>query len=83
MAARAGFGIISAFAVPVPIKKSSSAPVAPLPSKKIKTLVVQLKEANEKARLFEAVIDVLKKDYGVRVVKKPLDKSSRKSASRG
>jgi hypothetical protein len=44
---------------------------------------VQLQEANEKAQLFEAVLDVLKKDYGVRVVKKPLGKSSRKSSSRG
>jgi hypothetical protein len=48
-----------------------------------KALQVQLEEAQEKARLFEAVIDVLRKDYGVRVVKKPLGKSSRKSSSRG
>jgi len=67
-----------------PIKKSSSAPAArPTPEQKIKALEVQLREANEKARLFEAVLDVLKKDYGVRVVKKPLGKSSRKSSSRG
>jgi transposase len=71
--------------MPVPIKKSSSsAPAAPLtPEQKIKALEVQLQEANEKAQLFEAVLDVLKKDYGVRVVKKPLGKSSRKSSSRG
>ena len=43
-------------------------------------LEVQLKDAQQKAQLFEAVLDVLKKDYGVRVVKKPLGKSSRKSA---
>jgi len=43
----------------------------------------QLEQAQEKARLFEAVIDVLRKDYGVRVVKKPLGKSSRKTSSRG
>ena len=35
------------------------------------------------AGLFEAVIDVLRKDYGGRVVKKPLGKSSRKTSSRG
>lgn len=70
--------------MPVPIKKLSCAPAAPLtPEQKIKALEVQLQEANEKARLFEAVIDVLRKDYGVRVVKKPLGKSSRKSSSRG
>ena len=49
----------------------------------IKALQVQLKEAQEKAKLFEAVLDVLNKDYGVRVVKKPLGKSSHSSSSKG
>jgi len=53
------------------------------PEQQIKALKVQLEQAQEKARLFEAVIDVLRKDYGVRVVKKPLGKSSRKTSSRG
>jgi transposase-like protein len=53
------------------------------PEQQIKELQVQLKEANEKAQLFEAVLDVLKKDYGVRVVKKPLGKSSRNGPSKG
>lgn len=53
------------------------------PEQQIKALQVQLKQANEKAQLFEAVLDVLKKDYGVRVVKKPLGKSSRSSSSKG
>lgn len=35
-----------------------------------------------KLRVFEAVIDVLRKDYGVRVVKKPLGKSSTKRSSK-
>lgn len=52
------------------------------PEQRIKQLEVQLKEANEKAGLFEAMLEVLKKDYGVKVVKKPLGKSSRKSSSR-
>jgi len=57
-------------------------PPKPLtPEQQIKALQVQLQEANEKARLFEAMLDVLKQDYGVRVVKKPLGKSSRKSSS--
>jgi len=77
----------SGLAMPVPIKKSSSAPAAPAapltPEQKIKALEVQLREGNEKAQLFEAVIDVLKKDYGVRIVKKPSGKSSRKSSSQG
>lgn len=59
-----------------------STPPKPLtPEQQIKALQVQLQEANEKARLFEAMLDVLKQDYGVRVVKKPLGKSSRKSSS--
>ena len=53
------------------------------PEQRIKELEVQLKEAREKSQFFEAVIDVLKKDYGVRVVKKPVGKSSRKSPSTG
>ncbi len=57
---------------------------APLtPEQQIKALQVQLKEAREKAQLFEAVLDVLKKDYGVRVVKKPSGKSSRSGSSKG
>ena len=58
-------------------------PTALTPEQQIKALQVQLKEAKEKAQLFEAVLDVLKKDYGVRVVKKPLGKSSRNGSSKG
>lgn len=54
-----------------------------MPEQRIKELEVQLKEAREKAQLFEAVVNVLEKDYGVRVVKKPSGKSSRKSSSKG
>lgn len=53
------------------------------PEQQIKALEVELAQAQEKAKLFEAVLDVLKKDYGVRVVKKPLGKSSRKGSSKG
>jgi len=45
------------------------------PEQRIKELEVLLKEAREKSQFFEAVIDVLKKEYGVRVVKKPVGKS--------
>lgn len=57
-------------------------PTPATPEQRIKQLEKQLKEANEKANLFEAVLDVLKRDYGV-PVKKPLGKSSRNSSSKG
>lgn len=52
------------------------------PEQRIRELEEQLRQANEKASLFEAVIDVLKKDYGVKVVKKPLGRSSRANSSK-
>lgn len=63
----------------MPIDKT---PTPLTPEQQIKALQVQLSQAQEKARLFEAVIDVLRKDYGVRVVKKPLGKSSIKRSSK-
>jgi transposase-like protein len=63
------------------MEKDSTKPQTP--EQRIKELEAQLKQANEKASLFEAIIDVLKKDYGVSVVKKPLGKSSRKNSSKG
>ena len=63
--------------------RSSASGQSLTPEQRIKALEVQLKEAREKSQFFEAVIDVLKKDYGVRVVKKPVGKSSRKSPSKG
>ena len=62
----------------MPIDKT---PTALTPEQQIKQLEVQLREAREKAQLFEKVIELLEKDYGV-VVKKPLGGSSRKSSSR-
>lgn len=53
------------------------------PEQRIKQLEVQLKDAQQKAQLFEAVIDVLRKDYGVRVVKKPSGKSCKSDSSKG
>jgi hypothetical protein len=58
-------------------------PQALTPEQQIKALQVQLKEANEKAQLFESMLDVLKKDYGVRVVKKSSGKSSRSGSYKG
>lgn len=76
---RQGWGRAASCAAMPPDKT----PTALTPEQQIKALQVQLKEAQEKAQLFEAVLDVLKKDYGVRVVKKPLGKSSRSSSSKG
>lgn len=76
---RQGWGLAASCATMPPDKT----PTALTPEQQIKALQVQLKQANEKARLFEAMLDVLKKDYGVRVVKKPLGKSSRSSSSKG
>lgn len=53
------------------------------PEQQIKALQAQLEQAKQKAQLFEAVIEVLRKDYGVRIVKKPLGKSSSKPSSKG
>lgn len=48
------------------------------PEKRIKELEEQLKLANQKAEFFESVINVLKNDYGVSVVKKRPGKSLRR-----
>lgn len=53
------------------------------PEQRIRELESQLKEARQKAAFFEAVVTVLKKDYGVAVTKKPVGRSSRKSSSKG
>ncbi len=76
---RLGWGCAASSAA-MPIDKIA----APLtPEQQIKALQVQLAQAQEKAQLFEAIIEVLRKDYGVRVVKKPLGKSSTKRSSKG
>lgn len=49
------------------------------PDQRIKELEVQLKEANEKARLFEAMLDVIKNEYGLKIPKKPSGRSSRQA----
>lgn len=64
----------------MPIDKT---PSSLTPEQEIKALKAQLQQAQEKAQLFEAVIDVLRKDYGVRIVKKPSGKSSTKPSSKG
>jgi len=54
-------------------------PTLPLtPEQRIKELEEQLALANQKAKFFEDVVDVLKNDYGVSVVKKRPGKSLRR-----
>lgn len=52
------------------------------PEQRIKELEEKLALANQKAQFFEAVVDVLKNDYGVSVVKKRPGKSSPKGKSK-
>lgn len=60
-----------------------SEPNLPLtPEQRIKELEQQLEVMSQKAQFFEAVVTVLKNDYGVSVVKKRPGKSSRKGKSR-
>jgi transposase-like protein len=49
------------------------------PEQRIKELETQLKEANQKAQLFEAMLEVIRKEYGVRLPKKRSGESSSKS----
>lgn len=53
------------------------------PEQRIKALEQQLQFMSKKAQFFEAVVEVLEKDYGVSIVKKRPGKSSRKSRSKG
>jgi transposase len=73
----------AASSAPEGLQKMSEPPKPLTPEQRIKELEVQLKEAQEKAQFFEAVVTVLKRDYGVKVAKKPVGKSSRKSSSKG
>lgn len=49
------------------------------PEQRIKELETQLKDANQKAQLFEAMLEVIRKEYGVRLPKKHSGESSSKS----
>lgn len=53
------------------------------PEQKIKALEVELKEAQLKAELFEAMLDVIRTEYGVQLPKKPLRMSSGRRRSPG
>lgn len=47
----------------------------PTPEQRIKALEAELKDANLKAQLFEAMLEIIKTEYGVKLPKKPLSAS--------
>lgn len=49
------------------------------PEQRIKELEQQLADTKQRAEFFETVVEVLKRDYGVSLVKKPRGKSSKKN----
>ena len=61
-----------------PMSKSVQAQT---PEQRIKELETQLKEANQKAQLFEAMVEVIRKEYGVKLPKKPSGGSSSSDGS--
>ncbi len=61
----------------------SKPPSAMTPEQKIQALEVELKEAKLKAELFEAMLDVIRTEYGVALPKKPLRRSLRRGRSPG
>lgn len=66
---------------PIPIARGhlmSDKPLSQTPEQRIKELEQQLAQVQQKADFFEAVVDVLKRDYGVSVVKKSRGKSSKR-----
>lgn len=48
------------------------------PEQRIKELETQLRDANQKAQLFEAVLEVIRKEYGIKLPKKHSGESSSK-----
>lgn len=59
-------------------RRMSDKPLPQTPEQRIKELEQQLAQTQLKADFFEAVVDVLKRDYGVSIVKKPPGTSSKR-----
>lgn len=57
----------------------SDQPSVQTPEQRIKELERQLADTQQKADFFEAVVDVLKRDFGVSIVKKPRATSSKRT----
>lgn len=62
--------------------KAMTDPANLTPEQRIRELEQQLQVMSQKAQFFEAVVDVLKNDYGVSIVKKRPGKSSCKDKSK-
>lgn len=60
-------------------EKQMSDPLPLTPEQRIKELEQQLYETKRKAELFESIINILERDYGVSTIKKPQGKQSKKS----
>lgn len=61
------------------VQRMSDNPSTQTPEQRIKELERQLAETQQKADFFEAVVNVLKRDYGVSLVKKPRATSSKRT----
>lgn len=57
-------------------------PASLTPEQRIKELEVALREANEKAQLFEAIVEIIRNEHGGKAVKKPSGKSLGKTGSK-
>ena len=57
---------------------TKKSPLPPTPEQRIKALEVELKDANLKAQLFEAMLNIIKTEYGVTLPKKPLSAALKK-----
>lgn len=61
-----------------PRGQSMSDPSSLTPEQRIKALEKELADTRQRADFFEAVVEVLKRDYGVSISKKRLDRSSKR-----
>jgi hypothetical protein len=68
--------------VPKPIKIVRPMNEPPTPEQRIKALETQLLAAQQKAQLFEAMVNVIRKQYPQVIVKKSLGKLSMGSRSK-
>ncbi|MFD2707761.1 hypothetical protein ACFSX8_02290 [Acinetobacter gyllenbergii] len=63
-------------------KKTMSDPLPLTPEQRIKELEQQLYETKRKAELFESIINILERDYGVSTIKSHKASNQRKANGR-
>lgn len=71
---------------PLPVQQAKAMvnkPLEPTPEQRIRELEQKLTEAQQKAEFFEAVVEVLKREHGICLVKKPRARSSNNAKSSG